>query len=55
MMSDDTDDPANHDDGVNLLFFDAHVEWGPNVSPLAAGESEKARVGFDSPVDMLRN
>ncbi|MBI2193129.1 MAG: DUF1559 domain-containing protein [Planctomycetes bacterium] len=28
MMSDDTNDPDNHDDGSYLLFFDAHVEWG---------------------------
>jgi len=55
MMSDDTDDPPNHDDGVNLLYFDAHVEWAPKVSPLATGAPGKARVGSDSPVDMLRN
>ena len=55
MMCDDTEGPANHDDGVNLLYFDAHVEWAPNVSPLAAGEPGKSRIGFDSPVDMLRN
>jgi prepilin-type processing-associated H-X9-DG protein len=55
MMSDDTEATANHEDGVNLLYFDAHVEWNQQVSPLAKGEAGKARIGFDRPVDMLRN
>jgi len=55
MMSDDSDDPPNHDDGVNLLYFDAHVEWSQSISPLAEGEPGKATIGKDKPVDMLRN
>jgi len=55
MMCDDTEDPANHEDGVNLLFFDAHVEWHQEISPNSAPDPGKARVGHDSPVDMLRN
>ena len=55
MMSDDSDDPPNHDDGVNLLYFDAHVEWTQSVSPVESGEAGKARLGVDRPVDMLRN
>ena len=55
MMTDDTEGRANHDDGVNLLYFDAHVEWTQSISPLAEGEPGKATVGRDAPVDMLRN
>jgi len=55
MMSDDTDGDPNHRDGVNLLYFDAHVEWSQMVSPLAEGEKGKATLGRDRPVDMLRN
>jgi prepilin-type processing-associated H-X9-DG protein len=55
MMSDDTEATANHEDGMNLLFFDAHVEWHSQVSPLPEGEPDKARIGRDRPVDMLRN
>ena len=55
MMSDDTEGEPNHDDGVNLLYFDAHVEWSQQVSPLAGGEKGKATLGKDRPVDMLRN
>jgi prepilin-type processing-associated H-X9-DG protein len=56
MMSDDTEATANHDDrGMNLLYFDAHVEWNQHVSPLPEGEPGKARLGRDGPVDMLRN
>ena len=55
MMSDDTDDPPNHDSGVNLLYFDAHVEWSQDISPYREGRPGKRRLGFDSPVDMLRN
>jgi len=55
MMSDDTEDPGNHDDGINLLYFDAHVEWSQQVSPMAKGESGKATLGKNRPVDMLRN
>ena len=55
MMSDATDTYPNHDDGVNLLYFDAHVEWTQSISPLAEGEPGKATVGRDAPVDMLRN
>jgi len=55
MMSDDTDEPANHYEGVNLLYFDAHVERNDGISPYAGGESGKPRIGHDSPVDMLRN
>lgn len=28
MMSDDYNDPDNHEDGAYLLYFDGHVEWG---------------------------
>jgi prepilin-type processing-associated H-X9-DG protein len=56
MMSDDTEATANHDDrGMNLLYFDAHVEWNQHVSPLPEGEPGKARLGVNRPVDMLRN
>jgi prepilin-type N-terminal cleavage/methylation domain-containing protein/prepilin-type processing-associated H-X9-DG protein len=55
MMSDDSEDPANHEDGVNLLYFDAHVEWNQQVSPQAGGEAGKATVGKNRPVDMLVN
>jgi len=55
MMSDDTDGDPSHRDGVNLLYFDAHVEWSQMVSPLAEGEKGKATLGRDRPVDMLRN
>jgi len=55
MMSDDTEGIANHDDGVNLLYFDAHVEWNESISPVAKGRKGKATIGADKPVDMLRN
>ena len=55
MISDDTDGPANHEEGVNLLYFDAHVEWSQSISPLTEGEKGKATLGKDRPVDMLRN
>jgi hypothetical protein len=55
MMSDDTEGTANHDDGVILLYFDAHVEWNLTISPLPKGEMGKATLGMDWPVDMLRN
>jgi len=55
MMSDDTEGRPNHRDGVNLLYFDAHVEWSQMASPLAGGERGKAALGEDRPVDMLRN
>ena len=47
MMSDDNDNPENHDDGINIVFFDTHVEWSQAVrcSDLA---SEK-------PIDQLQN
>jgi hypothetical protein len=53
MMCDDGDDPANHDDGVHLMYFDAHVEYSETVSPRADGESGKATIGKDSPVDFM--
>jgi prepilin-type processing-associated H-X9-DG protein len=55
MMCDDTDDPPNHDDGVNMLYFDAHVEWSSSVSSRSIGEAGKATIGKDSPVDMQVN
>ena len=55
MMTDDTEGRRNHSDGITLLYFDAHVEWGETVSPLAEGEPGKATLGRDRPVDMLRN
>jgi prepilin-type processing-associated H-X9-DG protein len=55
MMSDDTEGTANHDDGVNLLYFDAHLEWNAAISPLATGRKGKPVIGKDKPVDMLRN
>jgi len=55
MMSDDTEGEANHEYGVNLLYFDAHVEWSQQISPLTEGEKGKATLGKDRPVDMLRN
>jgi prepilin-type processing-associated H-X9-DG protein len=55
MMSDDTEGEANHDDGVNLLYFDAHVERSTFISPLATGGQGKPVIGKDKPVDMLRN
>ncbi len=55
MMCDDGEDPTNHDDGVNLLYFDAHVEWSSSVSPRSEGEAGKATIGKDSPVDMQVN
>jgi prepilin-type processing-associated H-X9-DG protein len=55
MMSDDTEATANHEEGVNLLYFDAHVEWNQQISPVANGQPGKRRIGFDRPVDMLRN
>ena len=55
MMCDDSEDPPNHDDGVNLLYFDAHVEWTAAISPVAAGEAGKATIGKDAPVDMMAN
>ena len=55
MMTDDTEGRRNHSDGVTLLYFDAHVEWGEAVSPLAEGEPGKATLGMDRPVDMIRN
>jgi prepilin-type processing-associated H-X9-DG protein len=55
MMCDDADDPPNHDDGVNLLYFDAHVEWSADISSASAGAAGKATIGKDSPVDMMTN
>ncbi|MDP6355201.1 MAG: hypothetical protein QF473_08885 [Planctomycetota bacterium] len=55
MMCDDGDDPANHDDGVNLMYFDAHVEWSASVSPWRDGEHGKATIGKDAPVDFMSN
>ncbi|MDP6113827.1 MAG: hypothetical protein QGG53_18360 [Planctomycetota bacterium] len=55
MMCDDSEGPPNHDDGVNLLYFDAHVEWSSSISPAASGETGKSTIGKDSPVDMLAN
>ncbi|MDP6355202.1 MAG: DUF1559 domain-containing protein [Planctomycetota bacterium] len=55
MMCDDGEYPPNHDDGVNLLYFDAHVEWSSSVSPRSDGEAGKATIGKDSPVDMQVN
>ena len=55
MMSDDTEGEPNHESGVVLLYFDAHLEWSQQVSPLAGGEKGKATLGKDRPVDMLRN
>ncbi|MDA0839921.1 MAG: hypothetical protein O3B01_11795 [Planctomycetota bacterium] len=55
MMCDDGEDPPNHDDGVNLLYFDAHLEWTESVSPWSKGEKGKATIGKDSPVDMQVN
>ena len=31
MMSDDTNDPDNHDDGFNMVFFDGHVEFADRI------------------------
>ena len=53
MMSDDSDDPSNHEDGVNLLYFDAHVEFTQQVKPV--NESNGGDIGKNKPVDMLRN
>jgi len=55
MITDDTEGGENHSDGVNLLYFDAHVEWSQSISPLAEGEPGKATIGKDRPVDMIRN
>jgi type II secretory pathway pseudopilin PulG len=55
MMSDDTEGSPNHEDGVCLMYFDAHVEWNATISPLLEGEKGKATLGKDKPVDMLRN
>ncbi|MBI2194442.1 MAG: type II secretion system protein [Planctomycetes bacterium] len=46
-MSDDNDDPENHDDGINVLFFDAHVEFTSQV--------RATDVAKNKPLDMLRN
>ena len=50
MGSDDSEDPANHDDGVNLVYFDAHVEFTQQVKPTNGTD-----IGKNKPVDMLRN
>jgi prepilin-type processing-associated H-X9-DG protein len=55
MMCDDAEDPPSHDEGVNLLYFDAHVEWSKSISSAAAGEAGKSTIGRDSPVDMMAN
>ena len=55
MMCDDSEDPPNHDEGVRLLDFDAHVEWSSSISPYADGEEGKTTIGKDSPVDMMAN
>ncbi|MDP6357983.1 MAG: type II secretion system protein [Planctomycetota bacterium] len=55
MMCDDANDPPNHDDGVNLLYFDAHVEWSASVSSANGGESGKSKISSDTPVDMVYN
>ena len=53
MMSDDSDDPSNHEDGVNLLYFDAHVEFTQQVKPVNVDSG--GDIGKNKPVDMLRN
>ncbi|MDP6113826.1 MAG: hypothetical protein QGF00_15240 [Planctomycetota bacterium] len=55
MMCDDAEDPPNHDGGVNLLYFDAHVEWTSSISSAATGGAGKSTIGKDSPVDMMAN
>ena len=55
IMCDDGDDPANHSDGANLMYFDAHVEWTESVSPWHDGEEGKATIGKDSPVGFMSN
>ncbi|MBI2194077.1 MAG: type II secretion system protein [Planctomycetes bacterium] len=47
MMCDDSDGTQNHDEGVNLMFFDAHVEYSGNL--------KSTDVGKTSPIDMLRD
>lgn len=47
MMSDDDEGVENHDDGVNVLFFDCHVEFTSQV--------RSSDVGRNKPLDMLRN
>jgi len=55
MMSDDTEGDANHEDGVCLMYFDAHIERSTSISPFAAGGKGKPVIGKDKPVDVLRN
>jgi len=48
MMSDDSEGPAPHSgEGLNLLYFDAHVEWNEKLYPRDVGKTV--------PLDMLRN
>ncbi|MBI2192569.1 MAG: hypothetical protein HYU36_11355 [Planctomycetes bacterium] len=47
MLSDDNDDAENHDDGINVLFFDGHVDFTSQV--------RSSDVGRNKPVDMIRN
>lgn len=53
MMSDDSDDPPGHDDGVNLLHFDAHIEWSQAVA--SSDRSGRPGLGANRPIDMIRD
>ena len=52
-MSDDSDDPAKHEDRINILYFDAHWEGNCRLDPRNADRGDDLDV--QKPLDMLRN